>query len=88
VQIVDLIRSDLLSCCTPSTVAVPKLIALESYGVHNLVTTVRGKLAPNVGTVEAVKRCFPPGEWRVDRHNDDDAIRPRDLLGKSHCGAA
>jgi hypothetical protein len=58
---VDLIRSDLLSCCTPSTVTVPKLIALESYGVHNLVTTVRGKLASNVGSVEAVRRCFPPG---------------------------
>ncbi|KAK8844826.1 hypothetical protein IAR55_006676 [Kwoniella newhampshirensis] len=60
-MIVDLIRSDLLSCCIPSTVTVPKLIALESYGVHNLVTTVQGTLAENVGSVEAVKRCFPPG---------------------------
>ncbi|KAL0253800.1 hypothetical protein I308_101177 [Cryptococcus tetragattii IND107] len=60
-MIVDLIRSDLLSCCIPSTVTVPKLIALESYGVHNLVTTVQGTLADNVGSVEAVKRCFPPG---------------------------
>ncbi|WVQ94380.1 hypothetical protein IAU59_001459 [Kwoniella sp. CBS 9459] len=60
-MIVDLIRSDLLSCCTPSTVTVPKLIALESYGVHNLVTTVQGILAENVSSVEAVRRCFPPG---------------------------
>lgn len=60
-QIVDLIRSDLLSCCVPSTVVVPQLIALESYGVHNLVTTVRGRLAEHVGPVEATKRCFPPG---------------------------
>lgn len=60
-QIVDLIRSDLLSCCIPSTVKVPKLIALESYGVHHLVTTVTGILAENVGPVDAVKRCFPPG---------------------------
>ncbi|ORY26958.1 ADC synthase [Naematelia encephala] len=60
-MIVDLIRSDLLSCCTPSSVTVPKLIALESYGVHNLVTTVQGSLAYNVGAVECVKRCFPPG---------------------------
>ncbi|WWC57490.1 uncharacterized protein I303_100022 [Kwoniella dejecticola CBS 10117] len=60
-MIVDLIRSDLLSCCTPSTVSVPKLIALESYGVHNLVTTVQGTLAENVGSVECVRRCFPPG---------------------------
>jgi len=61
-QIVDLIRADLLSCCIPSTVKVPKLIALESYGVHNLVTTVTGLLAENVGPVDAVKRCFPPGQ--------------------------
>ncbi|WRT63115.1 uncharacterized protein IL334_000018 [Kwoniella shivajii] len=60
-MIVDLIRSDLLSCCTPSTVSVPRLIALESYGVHNLVTTVQGTLAENVGSVECVRRCFPPG---------------------------
>nr|XP_019013933.1 para-aminobenzoate synthetase [Kwoniella pini CBS 10737]OCF52714.1 para-aminobenzoate synthetase [Kwoniella pini CBS 10737] len=60
-MIVDLIRSDLLSCCTPSTVSVPKLIALESYGVHNLVTTVQGTLAENVGSVECVRRCYPPG---------------------------
>ncbi|KLT43908.1 putative 4-amino-4-deoxychorismate synthase [Cutaneotrichosporon oleaginosum] len=60
-MIVDLIRSDLLSCCVPSTVQVPQLIALESYGVHNLVTTVRGRLAEHVGAVEATKRCFPPG---------------------------
>jgi hypothetical protein len=45
----------------PSTVKVPQLIALESYGVHNLVTTVSGQLAPQIGAVEAVKRCFPPG---------------------------
>jgi len=60
-MIVDLIRADLLSCCLPSTVTVPKLIELESYGVHNLVTTVQGILAPNVSSVDAVRRCFPPG---------------------------
>ena len=65
VQIVDLIRSDLLSCCIPSTVTVPKLIALESYGVHNLVTTVQGNLGEDVSSVDAVKRCFPPGESPV-----------------------
>ena len=40
---------------------VPKLIALETHGVHHLVTTVRGQLADNVDSVEAVRRCFPPG---------------------------
>ena len=64
-QTVDLIRSDLLSCFVPSTVTVPRLIELESYGVHNLVSTIRGTLAPNVGSAEAVKRCFPPGRFDV-----------------------
>ncbi len=41
---------------------VPKLIALESYDkVHQLVTTVIGDLEDGIGSVEAVKRCFPPG---------------------------
>ncbi|KAJ9121543.1 hypothetical protein QFC22_002161 [Naganishia vaughanmartiniae] len=62
VRIVDLIRSDLQSCCTPDSVQVPKLIALETYEtVHQLVTTVRGQLLDGVSEVEAVKRSFPPG---------------------------
>ncbi|WVQ72189.1 hypothetical protein IAR50_001735 [Cryptococcus sp. DSM 104548] len=65
-MIVDLIRSDLLPPCLPSSLTVPKLIALESYGVHNLVTTVRGQLYPSTtagagGELEAIARCFPPG---------------------------
>lgn len=58
----DLIRSDLLSSCVPSSVKVPQLIALETYGVHNLVTTVSGDLREGVSGLQAVKKCFPPGE--------------------------
>ena len=62
-QIVDLIRSDLQSCCSPSSVQVPKLIALETYeSVHQLVTTVVGRLEQGISEIEAVERCFPPGE--------------------------
>lgn len=65
-QIVDLIRSDLQSCCTPHSVQVPKLIALETYEtVHQLVTTVRGQLLDGISEVQAVKRSFPPGEWQL-----------------------
>lgn len=61
-MIVDLIRSDLHTCCHPESVRVPRLIALESYArVHQLVSTVQGKLADHISPVEAVKRCFPPG---------------------------
>lgn len=62
-QIVDLIRADLLTSCKPSTVTVPRLIALESHGVHHLVTTVQGRLRGAVGSVDVLGRCFPPGTW-------------------------
>ena len=61
-MIVDLIRADLASFCSPDSVSVPALMAVESYEtVHQLVTTVCGHLKPGVGTSEAVRRCFPPG---------------------------
>ncbi|KAJ9119798.1 hypothetical protein QFC24_005510 [Naganishia onofrii] len=69
-MIVDLIRSDLQSCCTPHSVQVPKLIALETYEtVHQLVTTVCGQLLDGVSEIEAVKRSFPPGkihDWSTE----------------------
>lgn len=61
-QIVDLIRRDLLGFCLPESVTVPKLMVVESYEtVHQLVTTVQGQKPPEVGPVEALARCFPPG---------------------------
>jgi len=61
-MIADLIRADLQSVCHSSSVNVPRLIALETYEtVHQLVTSVVGKLRPRIGCVEAAKRCFPPG---------------------------
>ncbi|KAJ1033867.1 hypothetical protein NDA16_000075 [Ustilago loliicola] len=61
-MIVDLIRADLFSFCTSDSVAVPKLMQVESYEtVHQLVTTVTGQLKASVGTTEAIRRCFPPG---------------------------
>ncbi|PWY99690.1 ADC synthase [Testicularia cyperi] len=61
-MIVDLIRADLFSFCRADSVAVPGLMKVESYEtVHQLVTTVSGQLKPDIGTAEAVRRCFPPG---------------------------
>lgn len=61
-MIVDLIRADLFSFCNSDSVAVPKLMQVESYEtVHQLVTTVTGQLKSSVGTTEAIRRCFPPG---------------------------
>ena len=61
-MIVDLMRNDLSRVAAPGSVRVESLFGIESYPtVHQMVSTVRARIAPQTGAVELVRALFPCG---------------------------
>jgi anthranilate/para-aminobenzoate synthase component I len=62
VMITDLLRNDLGRVCAYGSVQVPDLLRLEKFAqVQHLVSTVEGRLRPEVTHLEALAACFPGG---------------------------
>jgi para-aminobenzoate synthetase component 1 len=62
VMITDLLRNDLGRVCEYGSVQVPELVRLERYSqVQHLVSTIEGRLRPEVTHFAALAQCFPGG---------------------------
>ena len=62
VMIVDLVRNDLSRVATPRSVDVEELFGLRTLAtVHQLVSTVRCEVSPNVSELDILTALFPMG---------------------------
>jgi aminodeoxychorismate synthase component I len=62
IMITDLERNDLGQVCDFGSVQVTGLCQLETFAqVHHLVSTIEGRLRPDISPVQAVRACYPGG---------------------------
>jgi anthranilate synthase component 1 len=62
IMIVDLMRNDLARVSEPGSVTVPSLLDVESYPqVHQLVSSIEGRLRHGLDGIDAIAACLPAG---------------------------
>lgn len=62
VMVVDLVRNDISKVCEEGSVVVDELFGIYSFPtVHQMISTVSGKLKPNIGLTDVLKATFPMG---------------------------
>jgi para-aminobenzoate synthetase component I len=81
VMIVDLVRNDLGRVCAVDSIHVPELMVVEEHpSVFQLVSTVRGRVEPEVSAVQLFCACFPPGSMtgapKIEAMKVIDALEP------------
>lgn len=61
-MLVDLGRNDIGRISVPGTVEVPTFMTIEKYShVQHIVSSVIGKLRPDMKPIDALRACFPAG---------------------------
>lgn len=62
VMIVDLVRNDMNRVCEPRSVQVERLYQIQTYEfLHQMVSTIKGKVKNNISNFEIIKSLFPAG---------------------------
>ena len=61
-MIVDLVRNDLSKICTEGSVTVKEFLKIYSFPqVHQMISTIAGKLPENISLTEIFSATFPMG---------------------------
>ena len=90
VMIVDLMRNDLGRVCETGSVRVPRLFDCERYNtVHQMTSTVQGRVRPECGLLDVLEAVFPCGSITgAPKHRTMQIIRDLETEPRGpYCGA-